>query len=253
MNTWLLALVAFGCICGGIVAGLMVQRALPDHHLGPEARDVVKLVSGLLATLSALVLGLLIASAKGTYDHVKDGLNQHAARVLTADQVLSRYGPGAAAARAHLKTAYEGHVAQLFPEDGHAARASAHLADGSALEDVQNELESLVPVDDRQRAMLLRMRQLTFEVTQARWLAYEESSNATPPALLGALIAWLSIMFGAFALLAPRNPTVVGALLFGALSVAAALFLIEEMNRPLDGIIAVSPEPMRKAIGVLGR
>jgi hypothetical protein len=253
MNTWLLALLAFGCICGGIVVGLGVQRALPDHHLSPEARDVVKLVSGLLATLSALVLGLLIASAKGTYDHVKDGLNQRAARVLMADQVLSRYGPDANAAREHLRKAYILHVGQLFPQEGHAENASAHLAEGSALEDIQNELESLVPADDRQRAMLVRMRQLTFEVAQARWLAYEEASNSTPPALLGALIAWLSIMFGAFALLAPRNVTVVGALLFGALSVATALFLIEEMNRPLDGVIAVSGEPMRKAIAILGR
>jgi hypothetical protein len=101
--------------------------------------------------------------------------------------------------------------------------------------------------------MLTRMRQLTFEVAQARWLAYEQASNSTPPALLGALIAWVSIMFGAFALLSPRNHTVIGALLFGALSVATALFLIEEMNRPLDGFIAVSGEPMRKAIAILGR
>ena len=253
MNTWLLALVAFGCICGGIVVGLMVQRALPDHHLGAEGRDVVRLVSGLLATLSALVLGLLIASAKGTYDHVKDGLNQRTARVLMADQVLSRYGPEANPARAHLRKSFAAHVAQLFPDGAHATNASSHLAEGSSLEDIQAELDALVPANDRQRAMLVRMRQLIFETAQSRWLAYEEASNATPPALLGALIVWLSIMFGAFALLSPRNATVVGALLFGALSVATALFLIEEMNRPLDGLISVSGEPMRKALVILGK
>lgn len=253
MNTWLLALVAFGCICGGIVVGLGVQRALPDHHLGADARDVVKLVSGLLATLSALVLGLLIASAKGTYDHVKDGLNQRAARILMADQVLTRYGPEATKAREHLRTSFAAHVDQLFPAEGHATNASSHLAERSALEEIQVELDALVPANDRQRAMLVRMRQLIYEVAQSRWLAYEEASNATPPALLAVLIVWLSIMFGAFALLAPRNPTVIGALLFGAVSVATALFLIEEMNRPLDGVIAVSGEPMRKALAILGR
>lgn len=121
MNTWLLALLAFACICGGIIVGLAVQRALPDHHLGADARDVVKLVSGLLATLSALVLGRLIASAKGTYDHVKDGLNQRAARVPFADRLLARYGggPGARASEGGLRVQRD---APLYRERARAAR-----------------------------------------------------------------------------------------------------------------------------------
>lgn len=144
-------------------------------------------------------------------------------------------------------------MTRLFTESGHAQHGSDQLTESSSLEEIQSELDALVPANQGQRALIARIRQLADEVAQSRRLAYEEASNATPPMLLGALIAWLSIMFGAFALLSPRNHTVIGALLFGALAVATALSLIEEMNRPLDGVIAVSGEPMRKALAILGK
>ena len=76
MSEWLIGLITLVCVYAGALLGLGLQRLLPEHRLSDESRDAVKLVAGLLATLSALVLGLLIASAKGSFDAVSDALRQ---------------------------------------------------------------------------------------------------------------------------------------------------------------------------------
>jgi succinate dehydrogenase hydrophobic anchor subunit len=248
MSAWTVGLVALLCVYGGALLGLGLQRLLPRHHLSSESKDAVKLVAGLLATLSALVLGLLIASAKGSYDAVSDALKQSAAKVVVVDRLLAQYGPGANGVRAQLKRDFADRLARTFPEG---RRASVNLAP-DAVEGFQRSLRALVPTTDDQRAILSRVQQLAEEVNQTGWLAFEEASGSTPPVFLAVLVSWLVMMFVSFGLFTPPNPTAFGALLFGALAVATSIFLIEEMNHPLGGFISIPSEPMRNALSVLG-
>jgi heme/copper-type cytochrome/quinol oxidase subunit 3 len=57
------SVIVASCVFGGSVLAMYAARALPDSHLGADARDVIKVGMALIATLVALVLGLMIATA----------------------------------------------------------------------------------------------------------------------------------------------------------------------------------------------
>src|SRR5438093_1434458 len=100
MNTTLTALIVFGCLVGAVLLGRALRRLLPEDHLAADSRDTIKLAMGLVATMTALVLGLLVSSAKGAYDTKRSEVIQMAAKVAFLDRLLSLYGPEAAEARA---------------------------------------------------------------------------------------------------------------------------------------------------------
>src|SRR5213596_376485 len=125
MNTTLTALIVFGCLVGAVLLGRALRRLLPEDHLTADSRDTIKLAMGLVATMTALVLGLLVSSAKGAYDTKRSEVIQMAAKVAFLDRVLGLYGQEAAEARASFHKAVEEAVRQMWPEE---ARVSARLA-----------------------------------------------------------------------------------------------------------------------------
>jgi len=86
-----------------------------------------------------------------------------------------------------------------------------------------------------------------------RWLTYEKARGSVPAGLLVVLVSWLVMMFASFGMFAPRNGTVLASLFIGALAVSTSIFLIEEMSRPFEGLIALSPDAMRVTLALLGR
>lgn len=248
MSAFTIGLIAFVCIFGGALAGLVLRAALPEHQLSDDSKDIVKVVTGLIATVSALVLGLLIASAKSTFDDVNAQFKQVAAKVIVVDRTLAQYGPAAKDARDLLRSAYAAHVEQLFSAGGTAASA---LRDTLSLSQVNGKIRALVPANDTQRALKESAEQVVAEVAQVRWLGFEEAATSIPVAFLMVLVTWLAAMFLGFGLFSPRSATALTALLIGALVVSTSIFLIEEMGRPLSGVISISAEPMRNALAVL--
>jgi hypothetical protein len=93
MSSIAISSIVFACVFGGAMLGMFVHAVLPQHHLSSESKDVVKLAMALVATLCALVLSLLIASAKGSYDAQSSELTQMSAKVVLLDRVLAHYGP----------------------------------------------------------------------------------------------------------------------------------------------------------------
>jgi hypothetical protein len=253
MSAWAIGLITLASVYGGALLGLALQRVLPEHHLHDSSKDVVKLVIGLLATLSALVLGLLIASAKGAFDAVNDGFKQSAAIVIVIDQALARYGPETKDIRALMRAEFAARLERLFPQSRTEGDGRAALRQPSSVEEIRNRVDGLAPATDAQRAVKSRVQTLISEVSEARWLSYEQASSSTPTAFLVVLASWLAAMFAGFGLFAPRNGTALVALAIGAMAVSTAIFLIEEMSRPLDGVIAISGVPLRDALKVLDK
>lgn len=253
MDAWVTGLITLVLVLAGVLLGLKLQRILPEHHLGAGSREVVQLVAGLLATLSALVLGLLIASSKSTFDALGDDFKHGAAKVIVVDRLLAQYGSEAQEARARLKRYYAERIARLFPSERGGGQPASALSEGSALEEFHGSLRSLAPTTEAQRAVVRRVERMLDELSDARWLAFEQATDRTPPLFLVVLVSWLVMMFASFALFAPRHATAFAALVCGAVAVATAIFLIEEMNHPLTGLIAIPSEPMRNALAVLGR
>ena len=255
MSSLSISLLTLACVFGAALFGLFLNSVLPQNYLDEGSRDTVKLMTGLMATLSALVLGLLIASAKSSYDRTNQQFQQIAVEIVLIDHALAAYGPETKDVRTQLVATYKARIDQLFPGTGTGtARDPLHTPPRLMIEDVETRLRTLLPASDAQRAHMTRALQLIGDVTLAGWLlTIEQAEDDLPAPMLGVLISWLVAMFLGFGLVAPRKATTVLALLIGALAVSTSIFLIEEMTRPLDGIIAISAAPMRDAISYLGR
>jgi hypothetical protein len=247
------ALIAFACVFGSALLGLYVRTLLPGNHLADNSIDVVKLATGLIATIAALVLGLLISSAKSSFDTVNAEVTHAAANVITLDRVLAQYGPETQEIRALLKRVLTNGVQTIASGDP-AQLAGMYSADAYKRgEYIEQKLAELSPRNDMQRRLQARAIEMADSVLAVRELGLLQAVSTTPTPLLVALVLWLCIIFAAFGLLTPPNATVATALFLGALSTSVAIFLILEMNTPLEGVITVSFAPMRAALAVLGQ
>ncbi len=85
--------VVFACVFASALLGIVLRRMLPKHHLSEDSEDVVKLGMGLIATMAALVLALLIVSAKSSHDMQSTEVTEMSADFILLDRTLARYGP----------------------------------------------------------------------------------------------------------------------------------------------------------------
>jgi hypothetical protein len=247
------ASVVFACVFGSALVGLLVRGALPDHHFSQDSRDVVKLGTGLIATLAALVLGLLISSAKSSFDRMGDELVENASRVVSLDRTLADYGPEASEIRALVKRIYAERIELLFPSKETREGKLDTPREVVGAERIQAELLSLTPANDAQRWLRAQAVETSSEISSTRWLLLMQKDVAIPMTLLVVLVCWLSLIFTTFGVLAPRNATVLAVLFVCALSAAGAILLILEMNSPFEGFMRLSSAPMRHALADLGR
>ena len=221
---------------------------MPKEHLSENAKDVIKVTMAMLATLAALVLGLLTASAKSSLDDKENAVRSWAAEALFLDRTLAQYGPEAQGARELLKQAIAARIAQLWRGSGEAV-TPAKIGEGAGIEGVQQALLDLAPKTDAQRWLQSTALQTTSTIAARRWLiAQQIASNLRWPFLV-VLIFWLAVIFASFGLFA----LVVAALFVAALSVAGSIFLILEMDQPYGGFIKIRSDPLRSALEQLGR
>jgi hypothetical protein len=247
-----IALLIFGVVFAGALLGVGLHRWLPEQHIGDSSKDVVRLVMGLIGTMAALVLGLLIASAKSSYDTQSAELVQLAAQIVQLDRVLSVYGAEAKEARAEFRSAVEAAVDRIWPSDRPGGAnldlpGNANVPTGSYA-----MIASLEPHTAAQRVAQNRALEIAIGLSQTRVLMYEQSGSSISWPFLVVLVFWLLILFMGFGLFAPANPTVIVTLLVGALSVAGAVFLILELAQPYAGLMRLSSAPLRNALAQIG-
>jgi hypothetical protein len=241
------------CVFGAALLGLWLRNVLPQEHLRQDSQDLIKLGIGLIATLAALVLSLLISSAKSSFDKVNDDLVQTATKIVLLDRVLSDYGTETNELRGHIKRMYASVIEQLFSAD---QREQAKLDTPFALAQAQGiriELLQLTANSDSQRWLKTRALDIFTDLSTERWLLLLQKQGSISAPFLIVLVFWLAMIFMAFGLLAPRNTTVVATLLICAVSVSGAIFLLLEMEQPLHGLMKVSSEPLRNGLEHLGR
>lgn len=254
MSAVIIGVIAFVCVFGGTVIGLFMRKTLPNHHLTGDSRDAVKMGSGLIATLSALVLGLLVSSAKTSFDDMSTAITQSSAKLIMLDRAMARYGPETQPFRQALRNSVILRIKMVWPEVKSNINVSDTFEKSPAIAEILGDkLRALTPQNDSQRAFQAEAIQLCKELLQTRWLVIEQSQVSLPPIFLVVLLFWLTILFGSIGLLAPPNKTVVAVMVVCALSVAGAIFLIEEMNSPLSGMVKVSSAPLVKAVENMGK
>jgi hypothetical protein len=240
----------FALVFGSALLAMFVRSALPEHHLSADSKDVVKLGIALIATMSALVLGLLIASAKSAFDTRSNQLVQASTDIILLDRALARYGPETKEARSVLQRSVAATVERFWPADG--ARPIAIDPEASPVEALYDKVEELSPQSDGQRSLRSQALTTALDVGRMRLLLFEHLGSSIPAPFLVVLVFWLCIIFASFGLFAPRNATVITVLGVCALSVSGAIFLILELDRSFEGLLQVSGAPLRAAVAQLG-
>lgn len=251
MSPHVVGLLVFASLFGAALLGMRIRAWLPDHHLVPEAKDSVRVAMGTVATMAALVLGLLVASTKGTYDAERNESIQLAARIIYLDRVLAMYGPEGGVARSELKQATASMLGRMWPEE---PRQKVVLEPNEKWSDqLPRTIYGLTPEDEVQRLLKEQAIEMVDDLGQTRWLLYEQAETSVSRAMLLVVILWLAMLFLSIGLFAPPNATVVMALMLSAVSVSGAIFLIMELDMPYGGLISISSQPMRLALEHLGQ
>jgi hypothetical protein len=253
MSHLIIALIVFVCVFGSALLGLYLRTVLPEHHLSEESNGVVKLATGLIATMAALVLGLLISSAKSQLDTANADIVRNAASIVSLDRELADYGPETQEIRASLKRTYATTMQILASGDPSQFAGLSSSEGADRVEDLQRKLKAITPRTEEQHQRQAHAIQIINDLAAARWLELLGAKGAIPTPLLVVLVSWLAMIFGTFGLFALRNGTIIAVLVMGALSTSEAIFLILEMNTPLSGVMRVSLQPMRDAVVLLGR
>jgi hypothetical protein len=251
MNSATIALIAFASILGASLLGMRLRVIVPDHHLSADTKDSVRVGMALVATMTALLLGLLIASAKGSYDTQRSQVIQLASKVGFLDRVLTIYGPETAQARELLRGEVEAAMLRMWRDEksGEVMRqptaAQAHS--------LYSSIQKLAPQNDEQRSLKTEALGTAIDLGKTVWLlsAQAEPSIVTP--MLVIVIVWLALIFLSFGLFAPSNKIVTTTMIIAALSVSSALFMILELDRPFDGVIQISSEPLSNVLSHLGQ
>ena len=244
MNALALTCITFVCISGGALLGMF----LPGHHLSTDDKDVVRLGTGLIGTIAALVLGLLIASAKSSYDTQSTQVTHMTSNTVLLDNLLMEYGPETNAPRTLLRRGVVVLADRMWRENSSDAAKANPFAASSESETFFAKLQQLSPQNDSQRSLQARAIQIATDIAQTRLLLFAQTNNSIPMPFLVVLIFWLTIIFGTFGLFAKPSATVFGSLFVFALSAAGAIYLVLELGQPFAGLMQISSAPLRNAL-----
>ena len=248
------SLIAFACIFGGTFLGMFLRALLPEHHLSADSRDVIKLGTGTIATMAALVLGLLISSAKGTFDMNNSVVKQSASKVILLDRSMAQYGSETKEAREILRRTVTTTIERLWQAEKNLIAIEKVGQSQSGREELDKKLRQLSPQNDDQRRLQSEALQILGEIEVALALLVTDIGQISfPMPLLVLLVCWLTVIFCNFGLITSRNTTVVVVLFVCALAAASALFLILELDRPFGGIIKISSAPLLNALAHISR
>src|ERR1700741_695039 len=247
MSAIALSCITFVCISGGALLGMF----LPGHHLSTDDKDVVRLGTGLIGTIAALVLGLLIASAKGSYDTQSTQVTQMTSNVVLLDNLLAQYGPETNDVRNLLRRGIVVLADRMWREKSSKVANANPFEASAASEAFFAKLQQLSPQNDSQRSLQARAIQVSTDIAQTRLLMFAETDSSLPMPFLAVLIFWLTMIFASFGLFAQPSATVVGLLMVFALSAAGAIYLVLELGQPFAGLMQISSAPLRHALAPL--
>ena len=248
MTIVLYGFLAFAVIFGGGMLGLLLGKIIPEEYRGDATKSIVQTAAAMVSLSAALVLGLLVATAKNKFDINNKQTEEFAANLMLINRDLVNYGAGSDDIKSLLRKYTAAKIATTWPKESGPKPGLDDPPDWQLLESVQQKLRGLVPQSEAQRSIVTDALQIATELTKTTWLQTAQESDHVPQPFVLILIAWLFVLFISFGLFAPRNPLVVVALLVCALSIAGAVTLIVDMDSPFEGIIVVSAQPMQEAL-----
>jgi hypothetical protein len=246
MHSLAVSSLVFGLIFLSALVGMAIRRAAPDDHFSSEAKDTVRLAVGLVVTMTGLVLGMLVSSAKGFYDSEKAQVAEMSSQVIVFNDLLRTYGPETEQTRTDARRSVSAAVDRIWPPQ---KSEGVQLRPQTADQELYKDLERLTPKTDTQAAIKAQLLGVTGSMKKTYWVMYLQSVQTSMPIpLLVVVTSWLMAIFISFGVFAPRNSTVILTLIVCALSVSAAVLIIMSMYLPFSGILKISPVAVRDAL-----
>lgn len=252
MNPIAISSLAFVLIVCGEICGFLLRPLIPERHVTGVSQDVIKSAIGLIATMTALVLGLLIASANSTYEAKRTQIDQITAQIILLDHLLDAYGAEARDIRESMRQAIGPFVARIWSEEspGSAAKVGPYVSNIDS-EAIYRKVHLLSPKNDLQRSLRDEALAALTSLSEPRLQLFAQPDSAIPRPFVAVVISWLVVIFLSYGLLAPPNTTMLAVLFICAVSASAALFLILEMSEPFTGLMAIPTEPLSNALAPL--
>ncbi|QKC83101.1 DUF4239 domain-containing protein [Mesorhizobium sp. NZP2077] len=246
-----IAMVIFLCLAASAFASMAIWPRLPARHRDDDTNTVVRLAANLFGVMTSLMLGLMINSAKNTFESIDHNVHAYATELILLDRTLRQYGPETDTVRQPL-VAYVQRVVTTSSQNSETTIAANQLSE-HLLTEIGSRLNALTPPDAVRGSLLQDGRQRLQKVLELRWILVEQSEGAIPWPLIAMLVTWLALIFASFGFRAPKNAITLATLVISAALIAGALYLILDMDVPFSGPIQISPAPLERALAELQR
>jgi hypothetical protein len=248
MNALMTSLAVSASVLAGGLIGLHLHRVVPPRHLAEETQDVVRLGTGMLSVLASLVLGLLIATVKTSFDATDTAVRSYSADLIVLDETLRDYGEAALVPRRLLRDYTALLLQTVWPDKGGNAFIVEHQETGELMEHVRESIRALTPADAGQRWLMDQALQECTALLRARWLMIERAGPSVRPVVIDILVAWIVAIFISFGLNAPRNAVVHVAFVVCSLAIGSSIFIVLEFDSPFQGVMRISSQPVHSAL-----
>jgi hypothetical protein len=242
MHSILISSMVFITIFGAAVLGIFIRRLIPDEHLGTDAKDSIRLLTGITATMSGIVLGMLVSSANSYYQARTSEVSEIASDLVAIDRLLAQYGPETGEVRLQLRQLVGAGIDRIWRSDESLEMALRPKENGEVL---LHQLELITPNSNAQAVIKSRAIPMVAALQQSQWSMFLKTQQTSMPVpLLTVVVSWLAAIFFSIGIFAPRNPTILTAFALGAVTVCTAVLIIVEMYSPFKGILRISPAPV---------
>lgn len=240
------ALIA-GIIFAASLIGLALPRVLPERHLSKDTLDAIKLGTGMLSVLASLVLGLLIATVKTSFDTTASQVRVYSADLIVLDETLRDYG----AATVPIRRMVRDYTAKLLNDvllSDNQPYLTENRQAGNMLEGIRERIRELPTGAPGQSWLVGQSLQIVTSLLRERWLLIEHAGPSVHPLIIWLLVSWIVAIFISFGINAPRHATMIAAFFVVSVAIGSSMFLVLEMDTPFEGVLRISSRPMQIAL-----
>jgi hypothetical protein len=242
-----IATIAFALILAGTIAGTLIRSRLPEPHLTGDSKEVIRLATALVGTLTAVVLALLFAATRASYEHTSGYVSRLSADITELDEILQDYGPEANPVRRQLRAEVVPLIDSIWREQAQTAGRSTNFR-ASHDTSATYLLRQLQPKNAVQASMQARAIAISADIAQTRLALFAQPPDSVSHPFIVVLVLWLTFIFTTFSMSAKPNPTLTIVLGVCVLSASGAVYLILELGQPFDGLMQVSNDTLRAAL-----
>jgi hypothetical protein len=241
------AATAFALILAGTLTGTLVRAKMPEHHLTGDSKEVIRLATALVGTLTGLVLALMFAATRASFEHTSAAVSRIAVSFTELDEVLDDYGAAAASIRKQLRADLQPLMDSIWQDDAVAA-GRPPISRRSHATSVQTMVRELQPQNPSQASLQARALQITSDISQTRLALLAQPPDSVSTPFIIVVVLWLTFIFTTFAMSSKPNVTLTVVLCICILSASGALYLILELGLPFGGLMQVSNDALRNAL-----